>query len=49
MGCKEWKSNSNEYIYILQQQKHVINDNCLSFNIPFLASKKGSQGVISRI
>ena len=37
------------YIYIYSSNKNVINANCLSFDNLFLASKKDSQGVISRI
>ena len=38
----------NIYIYIYSSNNNVINANCLSFNDPFLASKKDSQGVILR-
>ena len=31
------------YIYIYSGNKNVINANCLSFDDPFLASKKDSQ------
>ena len=37
------------YIYKNSSNKNVINANCLSFEDPFSDSKKGSQGVISRI
>ena len=36
-----------QFIYF--SNNNVINANCLSFDDPFLASKKNSQGVISRI
>ena len=36
-----------QFIYF--SNNNVINANCLSFDDPFLASKKDSQGVISRI
>ena len=36
------------YIYIYSSNKNIINANCLSFDDPFLASKKDSQDVISR-
>ena len=34
---------------IYSSNKNVISTNCLSFNDPFLKSKKDSLGVISRI
>ena len=37
------------YIYIYSSNKNVISANCLSFDNPFLASKKDSQGFITRI
>ena len=36
------------YMHIYFSNKNVINANCLSFDDPILASKKDSQGVISR-
>ena len=46
--------NIYKYIYmcvciIYSSNKNVISTNCLSFNDPFLESKKDSLGVISRI
>ena len=36
-------------MYVYSGNKNVINTNYLSFDDPFLASKKDSQGVMSRI